>query len=83
VLFDLFLFKSSSYIMRHEVNRKNFKLNRFAELLSQEINAEIARLKRFLEIILNRGFKRILVIGLRLVYLIAEIMLFYGFLFQM
>jgi hypothetical protein len=68
VLFDLFLFKSSSYIMRHEVNRKNFKLNRFAELLSQEINAEIARLKRFLEIILNRGFKRILVIGLRLVY---------------
>lgn len=83
MLFDLFLFKSSSYIMRHEVNRKNFKLNRFAELLSQEINAEIARLKRFLEIILNRGFKRILVIGLRLVYLIAEIMLFYGFLFQM
>jgi hypothetical protein len=68
VLFDLFLFKSSSYIMRHQVNRKNFKLNRFAELLSQEINAEIARLKRFLEIILNRGFKRILVIGLRLVY---------------
>jgi len=68
VLFDLFLFKSSSYIMRHEVNRKNFKLNRFAELLSQEISAEIARLKRFLEILLNRGFKRILVIGLRLVY---------------
>ena len=68
MLFDLFLFKSSSYIMRHEVNRKNFKLNRFAELLSQEISAEIARLKRFLEILLNRGFKRILVIGLRLVY---------------
>ena len=51
MLIDLFLFKSSSYIMRHEVNRKNFKLNRFAELLSQETNAEIARLKRFLEII--------------------------------
>ena len=56
------------YIGEIKAYNEYIEWHRKCQIVQNEINAEIARLKRFLEIILNRGFKRILVIGLRLVY---------------
>lgn len=46
VLVEKFALKRSFYLIRHAADRDHRRLNRFAELLSQGIRAEVARLER-------------------------------------